>query len=294
YIVDVYVPSQSLAALSTAPTPRSRSSFGRPAFLSAPSIALRDLTLKVPGSGSIQFNVLDTTVASRAELSISGSGDVALLGSTLRMDTIMSSVSGSGSAYVGASSIVNATTVSTSISGSGAINFYRAGFCATQDISISGSGQVNAGAMACDVNSVSISGSGKVYAHALKSLKASTSGSGDIYAVAPLPATVTGSISTVTTPPVSTFELQSLPAYEPSSVFQFGLFWSVLILLVITALATFCIRKCCKAGCCCCCRRRPPPPTPATSIPIVVVDDPANAHYNAAMTPVQAHAAKQV
>ncbi|EQC25336.1 hypothetical protein SDRG_16799 [Saprolegnia diclina VS20] len=310
YIIDVYVPLQSLAAVTLtgygdavldpftvvnstdAALSLVVSGSGR-LFLSAPSIALRDLKLKVPGSGSVQLHVLDTTVASRAELSISGSGDVALLGNTLRMDTIKSSVSGSGKAYVGASSFVNATTVSTSISGSGDINFYTAGVCATQDISISGSGQVNAGALACDASSVSISGSGKVYARALKSLKASTSGSGDIYAVAPLPASVTGSLSTVTTAPVSTFELRSLPAYEPSSDFQFGLFWSVLILLVITTLTTFWIRKCCKAGCCCCCRRRPPPTTPATSLPIVIVEDPANAYYNTT-TPVQAHAAKHV
>ncbi|OQR90351.1 hypothetical protein ACHHYP_05597 [Achlya hypogyna] len=298
YVMDVYVPEGALASLkaagfgdivvSTATLVNSRAfsaviSGSSDLFLSGDTVSLAALHLAVPGSGTLQFHVNATSVAEKTELSVSGSGKVALIGSTFTAKAVRSSVSGSGDIYLGAASRINATAVSTSISGSGSVNYYAAGVCGAHNVSVSGSGDIGAGALVCDTARVSISGSGKAYVQATAAVTASVSGSGTVYAVGAFPPSVSGSLSSTNSPVVATYSLKAIPEYEPSTNAQFGLGWSCLILAGIILLITFIVIRCRKAGRCrCCCRRKR---QTASNAPILAPD--ANVYVSAA-TPVDA------
>ncbi|CAK4176913.1 unnamed protein product, partial [Aphanomyces euteiches] len=158
-------------------------------FMQDSDIALKQLQLEVSGSGLVQVDVGNVTLTDLLLVKMSGSGDVAISSNALTTGSIQTDISGSGNIYVAAKTYVNTTkNIATKVSGSGRI---------------SGSGSIEAGGITAQTTHVSISGSGNVYARAVESIGTDISGSGSVYVVGTVPPSVSGTIKTISSYPVS-------------------------------------------------------------------------------------------
>ncbi|KAF0697487.1 Aste57867_11797 [Aphanomyces stellatus] len=235
YIVDIYVPSNVLqsikltgsgnvvvyphvlANVSTQSLVAQVTGSGS-LYVQEAAITLNHLALGVSGSGDIQFNVPDTKLASVLNMSISGSGNIALATTSLLANSVDSSNSGSGKMYVEASNAIKiSSSVSTSVSGSGQINYYDvASSCGLHTIIATGSGSINGGALTCSDTKVGLSGSGSVVTSSMQSLIVINSGSGSVSVVGGQPPIVSGPISIATSDPARRASLAAFPGYKPS------------------------------------------------------------------------------
>ncbi|CAK4710792.1 unnamed protein product, partial [Aphanomyces euteiches] len=257
YIVDIYVPTAMIESL------QAEVSGSGSIFMQDSDIALKQLQLEVSGSGLVQVDVGNVTLTNLLHVKMSGSGDVAISSNALTTGSIQTDISGSGNIYVAAKTYVNTTkNIATKVSGSGRI---------------SGSGSIEAGGITAQTTHVSISGSGNVYARAVESIGTDISGSGSVYVVGTVPPSVSGTIKTISSYPVSRYTLKVLPDHRAFHLFQFGVGLSIVLGLIVLVIAAFLIRK---FGCNClrrCCRRRQRE---------VAASGDAVTPYGVAMTPV--------
>ncbi|KAH9123441.1 hypothetical protein LEN26_009945 [Aphanomyces euteiches] len=264
YIVDIYVPTAMIEYVDlNGGNDVVISSYNCSIFMQDSDIALKQLQLEVSGSGLVQVDVGNVTLTNLLHVKMSGSGDVAISSNALTTGSIQTDISGSGNIYVAAKTYVNTTkNIATKVSGSGRI---------------SGSGSIEAGGITAQTTHVSISGSGNVYARAVESIGTDISGSGSVYVVGTVPPSVSGTIKTISSYPVSRYTLKVLPDHRAFHLFQFGVGLSIVLGLIVLVIAAFLTRK---FGCNClrrCCRRRQRE---------VAASGDAVTPYGVAMTPV--------
>ncbi|KAG9413557.1 hypothetical protein AC1031_012783 [Aphanomyces cochlioides] len=238
YIVDIYVPTAMIEYVDldggndvimyprTIVNNASRSlqaevSGSGSIFMQDSDIALKQLQLKISGSGLVQVDVGNVTLADLLQVKMSGSGDIAVSSNALTTGSIQTDISGSGNIYVAAKT------------GSGRISYYEMGSCGQHDVSISGSGTIEAGGIITQKTHVSISGSGNVYSSAVESIGTDISGSGSVYVVGTVPPSVSGTIKTTSSYPVSRYTLKALPDHHAFHQFQFGVGLSIVLGLIV-------------------------------------------------------------
>ncbi|EQC34683.1 hypothetical protein SDRG_08001 [Saprolegnia diclina VS20] len=274
YLIDVYMPTRSLASLRAmrssdvvvAPYALQTTSVvltttgSSAVYVSAPSLELANLTISVSGSSRLQWEVPVTKVNSGLNVAVGGSGTLALLTTTLDVGSLKMAATGSGKAYVGASSLVNvSSSVATSVDGTGQVNLYAAGICREHKVSISGAGNAFVSAMNCRDTSVVVTGSGSAYVQSTTTLATAVAGSGRVYVAGTVPGGLPGAYTPMASPPVTTYTAVPVPAYEPHQPTMYGSYVSTstshtgtligVLVAVLTALVVaFGVYRCRKSG----------------------------------------------
>lgn len=129
------------------------------------------LSIKVTGSGDVRGE--NIRCSESLSMSVAGSGDIK--GRDFSTETLEVSVAGSGDLNL---QDVKSATTDASVAGSGTVRIK--GYTQDATYSVAGSGDLYADEFEAQNVAASVAGSGDIRCHAVKHLKARTSGSGDI------------------------------------------------------------------------------------------------------------------
>ncbi|KAF0683513.1 Aste57867_24441 [Aphanomyces stellatus] len=235
YVLDVYVPTQSLQYLETtddgdtvvypntlntdATQDLTILASGRGnVFVLARDLIANDMLLAARSSGAVQLAIEQTVVASKMNLVSSNAGVVTLASFTTTADELNTLTLGHGNVVVAATKSLGVNAMSSRALGDGAILFATPGACNSSAIETVAGGEVFANLVDCLDTKVSLGGSGDVYLSSTYSLDVTDIGLGDVYASVSAVTAATGPFSRVP----DTF---TVPVYDiltvPSEVIQF-------------------------------------------------------------------------
>ncbi|CAK4069337.1 unnamed protein product [Aphanomyces euteiches] len=216
YVLEVYVPTQSLQYLLTAQagdTSIAAEVFTNDAtvevkmqatgsgsiLVQGGSIQANDLVVEALGSGRVEIDVQSLFTMSSIDLATNSSGSVALYSASTTTSKLTAATSSSGNVFVGrgASTKPNfqAMTVSAHVSGQGDVVMLYAGTCGSSEIQTSGVGTAYLGALACRDSKTVLLGDGDIYVVASSSLQSQDSGKGTVYAALQPGALIAGPFS---------------------------------------------------------------------------------------------------
>ncbi|CAK4691707.1 hypothetical protein AeMF1_015569 [Aphanomyces euteiches] len=233
YVLEVYVPTQSLQYLRTAQagdTSIAAEVFTNDAtvevkmqatgsgsiLVQGGSIQANDLVVEALSSGRVEIDVQSLFTKSSIDLATNSSGSVALYSASTTTSKLTAATSSSGNVFVGrgASTKPNfqAMTVSAHVSGQGDVVMLYAGTCGSSEIQTSGVGTAYLGALACRDSKTVLLGDGDIYVVASSSLQSQDSGKGTVYAALQPGALIAGPFSAM---PNATVQL---PQFTPVAI----------------------------------------------------------------------------
>ncbi|KAF0689044.1 Aste57867_19459 [Aphanomyces stellatus] len=199
YLVNVYVPTRSIRTITfvssgtlvvypqTLVTSPSESiaienTNSGTIFVQDSAISVGRLRVHAAGSGSIQWDVPTTVVATAADLTSSDASSVALFASTaFQVHEMKVSSIGTGDVAVSSSNLTITTHLQTEIAGSGNVVFSCNGTCGDQSIRQMGPGNAYTSAITCANTSVLAASAGDVYVATTNALDVDQMGSGTVY-----------------------------------------------------------------------------------------------------------------
>ncbi|KAG9413646.1 hypothetical protein AC1031_012874 [Aphanomyces cochlioides] len=233
YVLQVYVPTQSLQYLRTAQA--GDTSIAAEAFTNDTTVEVKmqatgsgsilvqggsiqadDLIVEALGSGRVEIDVQSLFTMSSIDLATNSSGSVALYSASTTTSKLTAATSSSGNVFVGrgASTKPNfqAMTVSAHVSGQGDVVMFYAGTCGSSEVQTSGVGTAYLGALACRDSKAVLLGAGDIYVVASSSLQSQDSGKGTVYAAIQPGALISGPFSAM---PNATVQL---PQFTPVAI----------------------------------------------------------------------------